>query len=108
MAGEIARGDVRLVRFPPPDKQRPVLVLTRTAAIRYLNRVTVAPITSTIRDIPTEVALTEDDGVRARCAVNLDHVVTLPKAALGRRVTGLAPERMVEVCRALGFALGCG
>lgn len=107
MAGEVARGDIRMVRFPAPDKQRPVLVLTRTSAIRFLNRVTVAPVTSTIRAIPTEVVLTEDDGVRARCAVNLDHVVTVPKAALGRRVSGLASERMVEVCKALGFALGC-
>lgn len=67
-----------------------------------------APITSTIRDIPTEVALTQGDGMRTPCAVNLDHVVTVPKVALGRRVTGLAPERMLEVCKALGFAVGCG
>ena len=107
MAGEVARGDVRMVRFPPPDKQRPVVVLTRTSAIRFLNRVTVAPITSTIRAIPTEVVLAETDGMRKRCAVNLDHVVTIPKAALGRRVSGLAPERLLEICRALEFALGC-
>lgn len=108
MAGQIARGDVRLVRFAPPDKQRPVLVLTRTSALRYLNRITVAPITSTIRNIPTEVLIDEADGLRAPSAVNLDHIVTVPKAALGRRLAGLTPERMFEICRALRFALGCG
>lgn len=107
MAGEIARGDVRMVRFPAPDKQRPAVVLTRTSAIRFLNRVTVAPITSTIRGIPTEVVLAQGDGLRAKCAVNLDHVVTVPKHALGRRVSGLEHGRMREICRALEFALGC-
>lgn len=107
MARELARGDIRLFRFPAPDKERPVLVLTRNSALRFLNRVTVAPITSTLRGIPTEVVLNEDDGMRVPCAVNLDHVVTVPQQALGRRLAVLRPERLAEVCRALGFALGC-
>jgi mRNA interferase MazF len=107
MAGEVARGDVRLFRFPSPDKSRPVLVLTRSTALRFLGRVTVAPITSTIRDIPTEVVLDERDGMRARCAVSLDNVVTVPRGGLGRRLTALAPEKLAAVCRALYFALGC-
>ena len=57
MAGGIERGAVRLCRFPEPDKERPVLVLTRGSAIAYLSRVTVAPITSTIRGVPSEVVL---------------------------------------------------
>ncbi len=57
MAGRIARGDVRLYRFAPPDKERPVVVLTRDSAIPYLATVTVAPITSTIRGVPSEVVL---------------------------------------------------
>lgn len=107
MAGTIARGDIRLYRFPRPDKQRPVLVLTRESAIAYLSAVTVAPITSTIRSVPSEVRLTEADGMKSPCAVNLHNVVTVSKAHLGRRVAVLSPERLREVCSALGFALGC-
>jgi mRNA interferase MazF len=107
VAGALARGDVRLFRFPAPDKQRPVLVLTRTSALRFLGRVTVAPITSTIREIPTEVVLDEGDGVRSRCAVSLDNVITVPRAGLGRRITSLSPEKMSAVCHALEFAVGC-
>jgi mRNA interferase MazF len=107
MAGEVRRGDVRLFRFPPPDKQRPVVVLTRSSALRFLNRATIAPITSTIREVPTEVVLDERDGMRTRCAVSLDNVMTVPQRGLGRRLGGLSPEHLVLVCRALDFALGC-
>jgi mRNA interferase MazF len=108
VAGRIARGEIRLLRFATPDKTRPVLVLTRATAIGYLSRVTVAPISSTIRDVPSEVALGVDDGVKHPCAVNLHNVVTVEKAAVGRRVGQLGAERMREVCRALAFALDCG
>ncbi|MBI4701427.1 MAG: type II toxin-antitoxin system PemK/MazF family toxin [Deltaproteobacteria bacterium] len=101
------RGEVRLFGFPPPDKERPVVVLTRSSALRFLNRVTVAPVTSTVRDIPTEVVLDEDDGMRGRCAVNLDHVVTVPRQGLGRRLTALRADKLAAICRALDFALGC-
>lgn len=107
MAGAITRGEVRLYRFSPPDKQRPVVVLTRESAIGYLSAVTVVPITSTIRSVPSEVRLTEADGMKGNCAVNLHNVVTVSKAHLGRRVTTLSPERLREICAALGFALGC-
>ncbi len=107
MAGAIARGEIRLYRFPRPDKQRPVVVLTRESAIAYLSAVTVAPITSTVRGVPSEVRLTEEDGMKGPCAVNLHNVVTVSKVHLGRRVAVLTPERLKEVCAALGFALGC-
>lgn len=107
MAGRLARGEVRFVRFPPPDKQRPVLVLTNDAALGYLSRVTVAPLSSTIRGVPSEVALGLDDGLKQACAVNLHNVVTVRKEQLGRRVCQLGDDRMQEVCAALGFALGC-
>jgi mRNA interferase MazF len=84
-----------------------VVVLTRESAIAYLSAVTVAPITSTIRGVPSEVRLTESDGMKGPCAVNLHNVVTVSKAHLGRRVTVLSPERLREICTALGFALGC-
>lgn len=108
MAGRLERGEVRLYRFPPPDKQRPVLVLTRDSAIGYLGRVTVAPITSTIRGVPSEVALGPEDGMKQPCAVNFHNVVTVSKEHLGPRLCRLDPRRMREVCDALGFALGCG
>jgi mRNA interferase MazF len=93
VAREMGHGEVRLYRFPPPDKQRPVLVLTRNAALRFLHRATVAPITSTIRDIPTEVVIGSADGMKAPCAVNLDNLITVPLAGLGRRVTQLSSAR---------------
>ena len=107
MAGAITRGEVRLYRFPRPDKQRPVVVLTRDSAVGYLSTVTVAPITSTLRGVPSEVRLTEADGMKSACAVNLHNVVTVSKAHLGRRVAMLSPERMKDICAAVGFALGC-
>jgi mRNA interferase MazF len=107
MAGRLERGDVRFFRFAPPDKQRPVLVLTRTSAIDYLARVTVAPITSTRRGVPSEVALGPEDGMKQPCAVNLHNVVTVPKGGVGRRLTQLGPQRLKEVCAALAFALAC-
>ena len=107
MAGGLERGEVRLFRFPAPDKPRPVLILTRASALGYLGRVTVAPITSTLRGVPSEVVLGPEDGLRQACAVNLHNLVTVPKAGIGRRVAQLEARRMREVCAALAFALGC-
>ena len=108
MAGRIERGEIRPTQFPAPDKARPVLVLTRGSAIGYLSRVTIAPITSTIRAVPSEVVVGPEDGVKQPCAVNLHNVMTVAKNDMGRRVAQLGDERMREVCRALAFALGCG
>ena len=96
-----------LSRFRPADKQRPVLVLTRDSAVGHLATVTVAPITSTIRGVPSEVILDIDDGMKGRCAVNLHSAVTVAQARLGRRVGSLSAQRMQEVCAALRFSLGC-
>jgi mRNA interferase MazF len=107
VAGGVERGEVRLFRFPAPDKARPVLILTRTASIRYLTRVTVAPITSTLRGVPSEVRLGIEDGMKQDCAVNLHNLVTVPKDAIGPVVARLGDERMRQVCGAIGFSLGC-
>ncbi len=107
MAGRIERGEIRLVRFPRPGKPRPVLVLTRCSALSYLSRVTVAPITSSIRDVPSEVLVGPDDGLKQPSAINLHNVLTIEKGIVGRRVARLGDEKMRAVCRALGFALGC-
>jgi len=107
MAGGLERGAVRLCGFPAPDKPRPVLILTRASAIHHLSRVTVAPITSSVRGVPSEVGLDLEDGMKQRCAVNLHNLVTVAQRSLGSRLTQLSPERMREVCAALNFALGC-
>ncbi len=107
MAGRIERGEVRLFRFEAPDKERPVLVLTRSSAVPYLSRVTVAPITSTIRGVPSEVELGVEDGMKQPCVANLHNVITVRRDALGKRVAQLSARRMREVCAAIGFALGC-
>jgi len=107
MAGRVARGDIRLYQFASPDKKRPVVVLTRGSAIEYLSTVTVAPITSTIRSVPSEVVLNEEDGMKGPCAVNLHNAVTISQSRLGRRIAQLSSLRMGEICAALRFSLGC-
>ncbi len=107
MAGRVARGDVRLYQFASPDKKRPVVVLTRGSSIDYLSTVTVAPITSTIRGVPSEVVLNEEDGMKGPCAVNLHNTVTISQNRLGRRIAQLSSLRMGEICAALRFSLGC-
>ena len=100
------RGEVRWYRFASPDKKRPVLILTRDSILESLGEVTIAPVTTTIRDIPSEVVLTPDDGMPRDCAVNLDHVQTVSRVKLGAVVTTLGPRKMSEVRSALLFALG--
>jgi len=107
MAGRVARGDIRFYQFASPDKKRPVVVLTRDSAIDYLSTVTVAPITSTIRGVPSEVVLSEEDGMKGPCAVNLHNAVTISQNRLGRRIAQLSSLRMGEICAALRFSLGC-
>lgn len=100
------RGDIRWYRFQQPDKKRPVLVLTRESALGFLGEATIAPVTSTVRHIPSEVVLTEADGVPHTCAVNLDHVQTVPRSRIGGVIATLSSARMADVRAALLFALG--
>ncbi len=100
------RGEVRWYRFRRPDKNRPVLILTRDSALEFLGEVTVAPVTSTIRDIPSEVRLTPADGMPRDCAVNLDHIQTVAKTNIGTLITTVGSRKMSEVRSALLFALG--
>ena len=104
MAGRISRGDVRLYKS---DKKRPVVVLTRESAIAYLPTVTVAPITSTKRGVPSEVLLGEEDGMKTPCAVNLHNTVTVSQSRLGKRIAHLNAFRMGQICAALRFSVGC-
>ena len=102
----IRRGDVRWYRFAAPDKRRPVLVLTRDSIIDLLGEITVAPITTAVRDIPTEVLLGRADGMPSDCAINLDHLQTVQKTRLGGLIVTLSARRLVDVRAALLFALG--
>ena len=101
------RGEIWLYRFSKPDKQRPVLVLTRQQVIGLLRTVMVAPITSTIRGAPSEVAVGIEHGLEHESAVNLDHVQTVDQSRLRRFIGSLDPREMRRVCRALAIATGC-
>jgi mRNA interferase MazF len=80
--------------------------LTRDSAIAVLNSVTVAPITSTIRSIPTEVILTTEDGLPETCAANFDNIQTVPKANISLPITHLSISKLRAASGAIGFALG--
>lgn len=99
------RGEVWWAHLPTPVGRRPVLLLSRDAAYRVRTAVTVAPVTRTIRHIPTEVPLQRADGVPTRSVVNLDDIATVPKSLLKDRLTILSPARMREVEAAIRFAL---
>ena len=99
------RGDVCWYTFKAPDKRRPVLIMTRESAIALLNSVTVAPITSTIRSIPSEIVLNEADGLPSACAANFDNLQTVPKSNIGARITRLSTRKMQEAAAAISFAL---
>jgi mRNA interferase MazF len=82
------------------------VILTRNSAIGYLNSLTVAPVTRTVRGIPTEVVITPEDGMPAESIINLDTLQTIPKDSLGALITQLSPQRMSEIKDAIAFALG--
>ncbi len=107
MAGGLNRGEVWLYSFGAPDKRRPVVILSRQEVIGLLHTVMVAPITSVIRGAPSEVLVGVDDGLKADCAINLDHVQTVEKARLRTFISALSPDKMRAVCRALAIATGC-
>lgn len=107
VAGRIARGDIRLYQFSPPDKKRPVVVLTRDSILPHLSTATVAPVSSTIRGVASEVVLDEQDGLKGPCAVNLHNTITVLQQRLGRRVAQLNSLRMKQVCTSLRYSFGC-
>ena len=106
MADVIRRGEVRWYRFAQPDKRRPVVVLTQDSAIAYLGELTVAPVTSTVRGIPSEVPLSKEDDMPRECAVNLDHLQTVSKGKIEGPITALSSAKMEALRRALLFAVG--
>jgi mRNA interferase MazF len=107
VARRVNRGEIWLYTFRPPDKRRPVLILSRPDAIPLLSTVMVAPITSTIRGAPSEVVVGADEGLKGASAVNLDHVQTVAQEALRHYVGSLSNQKMAAVCRNLAIAVAC-
>jgi mRNA interferase MazF len=106
VVSEPARGEVWWGEAPDA-KGRPYLVLTRDEAIPVLRMILVAPVTRTVRGIPTEVALGADEGLPSEGVASLDNVLTFPKEMLVRRLGSLAPGRRGEPCEALRAATDC-
>jgi mRNA interferase MazF len=104
---QVAQGEIWMFSFPRPDKRRPVLILTRSEVIEHMESVTVAPITSTIRGIATEVVVGPEHGLKDVSAVNLDHIATVPRAGLRSFVGTVPGEVLAAVCRAVEFAFDC-
>lgn len=98
------RGEVWLAEL---DKLRPVVVLTRDPLGGYLLSVIVAPVTSTVRGLSTEVEVTPQDGVRLASVVNLDNLQLLARSALQRQVGQVRPATMDQICAAAAVAIGC-
>lgn len=101
------RGDIYMVHLPEPVGRRPALIVTRTGAISVRNAVTVAPVTRTVRDIPTELPLGRRHGLKARSVANCDSLQRIPKHAVRKGPIGrLTTDELPELDRALRFALG--
>ena len=96
-----------MFRFARPDKRRPVLVLSRQIALHHLRTAIVAPITSTIRGLPSEIHVGVSDGLKKESVVNLDHLYTVPQKELRKFVGNVGEKRMREVCDSVQVALGC-
>lgn len=95
---------MRPIHLARLDKSRPVLVLTRELVRPHLNTVTIAPITTTIRGLSTEVLCGPNNGLADRCAVACDHITTIPADALGRPIGRLLDEQELDLTRAIHAA----
>ncbi len=102
------RGEVWWADLPSPAGRRPVVLLSRNEAYAVRQLVTVAPVTTRIRQIPTEVPLGIDEGLPKPCVANLDTLTTIPKQTLTVFIGALPPLKLREVEQALKFALGLG
>jgi mRNA interferase MazF len=96
---------MRPIHIAQLDKARPVLILTREAVRPYLTRVTVAPITSTIRGLSTEVPVGRQNGLDHKSVVSCDNIVTVPAGTLGRHVGNLLASQESELADAIQAAL---
>jgi mRNA interferase MazF len=101
------RGEIWLHTFRTPDKRRPVLIISRESVIPLIRTVMVAPITSAIHGVPSEVEVGVEEGLKGPSVVNLDHIQTVEQRALGHYLGSLSARKMHEVCLALARATGC-
>jgi len=99
------RGEVWWAELPAPAGRRPVLLLSRNEAYVVRQLVTVTPVTTRIRRIPTEVPLGPEEGLPKPCVADLDTITTIPKQSLAQPIGLLSREKLAEVERALRFAL---
>jgi mRNA interferase MazF len=104
----VRRGEIWWAKLPKPAGRRPVVLLSRDEAYQVRDLVTVAPITTRIRDLPVEVPLGRSEGLPRACVVNLDTVTTIPKKSLSARVCALPLSKMRALDDALRFSLGLG
>ena len=99
------KGEVWWANLPSPIGKRPVVLLSRDEAYYVRNAITIAEVTSTIRNIPVEVNLGTGDGLPKKCVVNLDTIITIRKELLTEKITDLTSEKIDEVDKAIKFAL---
>lgn len=100
------RGEVWWADLGPAARRRPVVLLSREEAYAIRALVTVAPVTTRLRNIPAEVELGLGDGLPRRCVVNLDTIATIARASLQERISLPGTDRMQAIDAAIHFALG--
>lgn len=91
------QGEVWLAEFPNEPKRRPVVILTRSGVLPHLNNVTVAPLTTNIRNIPSEVRMTPADGLAQESVISLDNIQTIAKPQLLTRLVRLSDQKLDQV-----------
>ena len=99
------KGEVWWANLPSPIGKRPVVLLSRDEAYSVRNSVTIAEVTSTIRNIPVEVNLGKEDGLPKKCVINLDTIITIRKELLTERIAYLNSDKIDQVNKAIKFAL---
>jgi len=102
----VKRGEVWWADLGPPARRRPVVLLSREEAYAVRALVIVAPVTTRIRGIPSEVLLGPEDDLPRTCVANLDTITTIAKASLKERLTSLSAEKLKAVEMAIHFSLG--
>ncbi len=100
------RGGIWWAGLAKPSSRRPVVLLSRNEAYTVRSLVIVAPITTRIRHISSEVQLGIDDGMQQECVINLDTIITIPKDCLQTRLAILSAKKLKEVEAAVRFAMG--
>lgn len=100
------RGEIWWAELPGPVKRRPVVLISRDEAYAFRSLIIIAPITSRIRGIASEVTLGPEDGLPRLCAANMDTITTIPKGRLLERLTTLSYQKLKAVEDAIHFSLG--